>query len=192
MACLNPGDEVLIDLIIADLETVTDDLSAAVSAAAKEVRVDEIKKAENAIVQQAAEQVLDVPANAPPPVVSATLPPPPPLIIRSLALLPETASINAPPLDGKPDRRFATSVRLFAAVDASDGFQHDVVWEASPPGLVTLATDSFDPNVVVKANPSKRAGQVTITATTREGSPPRSATASVVITNFGAVSARVR
>jgi hypothetical protein len=175
-----------------ELTDIVKDLEAVITLAAEKVDITALKQEADEVVKVAAEKPVEVQAEAPPPVViAAELPPPPPLIIRSVTVAPGLSAINAPPLSGTADRRFRTNIRLFATLDASDGNVHEVDWFISDTKVAKIATDSFNPEAIVTALPSNGTASVVVTAFSVDDRA-KVATASVVITNFGSVSAKVR
>ncbi|MBM3269928.1 MAG: hypothetical protein FJZ01_20025 [Candidatus Sericytochromatia bacterium] len=180
------------DLLLVELDTAITALLAEVKEAASKVDVEAIKKEATEIVKTAAERPVEIVAEAPPPaVVAATIPPPPPLIIRSITLAPATSIINAPPATGKADKRYRTSIKLTGFLDASDGFPHEVTWKLTGPDLVTIATDSFNPEATIVARPYTARGSVLVTCTSIDD-PRVSATASVFVDGVGGVAAELR
>ncbi|MBM3274855.1 MAG: hypothetical protein FJZ00_06865, partial [Candidatus Sericytochromatia bacterium] len=180
------------DEISLELTEIVKDLEAVITRAAEKVDIAALKKEADEVVKVAAEKPVEVQAEAPRPVViAAELPPPPPLIIRSLTVAPGLSAINAPPLRGTADKRFRTSIRLFATLDASDGNVHEVDWSISDATVARIATDSFNPEAVITARPANGTASIVVTAFSVDDRT-KQATASVVITNFGSVSAKVR
>lgn len=110
--------------------------------------------------------------------------PTPPVTVSSVAIFPDTATINTPydSSGGQPAAGFATSVQLSGKVTMSNGsLSSDLLWSSSNVNIAKV--DQFG---LVSSAMIRSVGTVTITAQSRLD-PTRKATASITVVDNGKV-----